>query len=610
MKMSCPANWATFLIALLLLGCTPAEKNELPPATVADLAEAENPRSLDILAEVGPWPVASRLVGYRGRLWFAGSVKGVNHNSADIWSLDPASGDLRYERALFSQDAGRPLVRGGLLYWPYEDALMAYGDGVIAITDGENWTQRTIPGDPIYHTYEMLDWKGGLLALAAAGDTGLHLSTDNGAHWQRIVRQTAPPRHIARVKDLTPFDGAVYGVLRDGKKRRLARWSGEAGAQFEDVLPWPRYRYVDGLTVHGDALYALVGSGAKREIWRHDGETSRRVGPVGRFADLASDGERLWLVTRDGQLLSSRDGTDWVREGRLQGGRPSELAAIGGALLAAGAGDDGRGIVWGPKGHRLDTPASKAAVSDLPPAAGKATDWQSKGKEIDGMLADPAVYRERGLEPIYVALHEAVAQGAPDGFFAERLKAPMSDAAFDAFGGGMRLEARDVGAVLVLTAMAEARQPEVPLRFLLQRWRSEPNSYEKYFEPPMAAINAVAQSRQGDPATVDALLQRLDFKDDPDWLRSQIIGALTAATGQHFGYDVAAWRGWNAKREAAARSRDYARGASSPPMPKASCTCCQIAETTTEPSPTDEATRFTEPERTSPTAKMPGCEVW
>ena len=34
-----------------------------------------------------------------------------------------------------------------------------------------------------------------------------------------------------------------------------------------------------------------------------------------------------------------------------------------------------------------------------------------------------------------------------------------------------------------------------------------------------------------------------------------------------------------------------------------------IACTTTDPSPTPEATRFTDPARTSPTAKTPGCEV-
>ena len=40
-------------------------------------------------------PVISHPIAYRGRIWFANSVKGRNHNSADIWSLDPASGKLR-----------------------------------------------------------------------------------------------------------------------------------------------------------------------------------------------------------------------------------------------------------------------------------------------------------------------------------------------------------------------------------------------------------------------------------------------------------------------------------------------------------------------------------
>jgi len=540
--------WATCAFALLLAGCAPGEERHQPTASVADLAQAEHPVKLDVLAQIGPWPVASRLVGYRGRPWFAGSVKGVNHNSADIWSLDPASGDLRYERALFSQDAGLPLVRDGLLYWPYEDALMAFGDGMIAVTDGENWALRTIPGDPIYHTYEMLDWHGDLLALAAAEDTALHRSADDGKHWRRIVRHTAPPPRIARLKDLTPFHGAVYAVLRDGKDRRLARWSGRAGTQFEDVQPWPRYRYVDGLTVHGDALYALVGRGAQREIWRHDGTNSNRVGPTGRFVDLASDGERLWLVTRDGMLLTSRNGDDWLRAGQLQGGRPRELAVISGALYAAGAGDDGRGIVWGPKGHRMPAPASSITLADPPAVPDKTIDWQAKGDAIDRMLADPAMFRQNGPEPIYRALRDALRRGAPNGFFAERLKAPVTNVAFDGFGGAMRLQSRDVSAVLVLSVMAEARQPTVPLRYLLQPWRARPNSFEKYFEPAMAAINAVGLARQGDPATVDALLKRLEFTGDPDWLHSEVIGALTAATGQHFGYDVAAWRAWNADR--------------------------------------------------------------
>lgn len=46
----------------------------------------------EVRAQVGPWPVISQVIGYRGRVWFANSVKGRNHNSADLWSLDPESG--------------------------------------------------------------------------------------------------------------------------------------------------------------------------------------------------------------------------------------------------------------------------------------------------------------------------------------------------------------------------------------------------------------------------------------------------------------------------------------------------------------------------------------
>ena len=46
--------------------------------------------------------------------------------------------------------------------------------------------------------------------------------------------------------------------------------------------------------------------------------------------------------------------------------------------------------------------------------------------------------------------------------------------------------------------------------------------------------------------------------------------------------------------------------AGAPPQVAFCLTCSQILEITTEPSPTAEATRFTDPARTSPTAKMPG----
>ena len=42
--------------------------------------------------------------------------------------------------------------------------------------------------------------------------------------------------------------------------------------------------------------------------------------------------------------------------------------------------------------------------------------------------------------------------------------------------------------------------------------------------------------------TLDALIARLDRAGDPDWLAGDLVGALTALTGQRLGYDAAAWR--------------------------------------------------------------------
>jgi len=66
------------------------------------------------LAQPGPWSGISGLIGCGARLWFVNSVKFVDHNSADLYSYDPGTGTTRYERHLFSQDAGDPVVAAPL----------------------------------------------------------------------------------------------------------------------------------------------------------------------------------------------------------------------------------------------------------------------------------------------------------------------------------------------------------------------------------------------------------------------------------------------------------------------------------------------------------------
>ncbi len=40
------------------------------------------------------------------------------------------------------------------------------------------------------------------------------------------------------------------------------------------------------------------------------------------------------------------------------------------------------------------------------------------------------------------------------------------------------------------------------------------------------------------------MIERLGRAGDPPWLAGDVVGALTALTGERFGYDVDAWRGW------------------------------------------------------------------
>ncbi len=68
-----------------------------------------------VLSRAGIWESVSQMIGFRDRLWFVNSVKFRNQNSADLYSYDPVSGDTRYERHFFSQDAGDPVVLSRLL---------------------------------------------------------------------------------------------------------------------------------------------------------------------------------------------------------------------------------------------------------------------------------------------------------------------------------------------------------------------------------------------------------------------------------------------------------------------------------------------------------------
>jgi len=502
--------------------------------------------SLPVLARVGPWPVASRLIGYDGRLWLANSVKGVNHNSADIYSYDPLNGALRYERRLFSQDAGQPLVANGRLYWPFEDSRFSLGWGHYLATDGRDWYYGTIPSARIFHTHAMIALGEGLAAATSAWRAGIQVSGDGGVTWREAYDHPTPERRVSRVTGLVTVRDFVLGQLRGPEGRRLLRFGGVGPTDLPD---WPQNEPILGLAVFQDMLYGLVREAGRLSVWRSDGRRSERIAaprlgwrPVG----LAADDGGLWAVSADasgGSLWHSVDGVDWSRRFDITGGEPREVALYAGRPYVAGAGEDGCGILWGPQPPARVEAKARATPDGAGRVAVQVADWPALGRALDQALAEVGSYAGHGMA-IRDLVFRAARAGPPAGFFEQRLGRGLPDQTLSLIGGAVEVPAADFGRWILLWGMAVAGQGRVPLDLIEAPWSAPANRSEKYFEIAPAAVWAATLAGQDDRVTVDALIGRLDRPGDPDWLRGDVVGALTALTGQRFAYDVTAWRAW------------------------------------------------------------------
>ena len=355
------------------------------------------------LAEVGPWPAATGLIGYNGRLWFANAVRYPDHNSADVYSLDPATGAVRYERHLFSQDVGHPVVAGGLLYWPFEDARVSLGWGHFALTNGAEWRMGVVPTAQIFHVFALAEREGELIAATSAWRAGLHVSTDLGRSWRQIYDRPTPERRVSRIIELMPLNGALYGAsvdrLADGAHHALVRFDGA-----EPVVQdgWPRDARVSGLAAHGDWLYGIVAQPGGGAIWRTDGRRSEKVAvPLGGLdlRDIASAPDGLWATGihgRNGALFFSADGMTWTLSHELIGGHPIDVAVLDDRVFVGGRGNNGRGIVWGsPPSTAVSEPHD---FTPMPPPTPTDVDWHALGARLDALLVDSASYERRDTE--------------------------------------------------------------------------------------------------------------------------------------------------------------------------------------------------------------------
>jgi hypothetical protein len=551
-----------FILLLLLVSAVAPGTSLADPGAVPRLVP---------LARIGPWPVLSGLTAYRGRIWFANAVKYKDHNSADVYSFDPATGKTRYERHLFSQDVGRPAEAFGLLYWPFEDSRTSMGAAEYMVTNGSAWQWRRIPTGLAFHNHVMLADGGDLYAGTGAFHARLHHSTDRGRTWRQIYVSEDKRNSFSRVLALATLEGALYLGLYSSNQpnqKLLMR----VGQGFRPVPGWPVGDQTDDLVTWRGHVYGLNTEKNQRTLWRTNGKATQEVAALsGLFVvALAGGPRRLWALVnhrRGGaSVWSSADGISW-REGQgFAKDRPVDLLVHDGRIYAGGRGADGKGVLWGTQVSQTKVSQTQAllthvsptrvpvrtnpasVVPDLPPfPPPRPARLDPLLAALDDALADPAGLGARGslrrlVDPL-VATRDRQAGGELSRRLG-RLKAGP-DRSF--FAGGRTFAAKKANWVL-LWGMARLASGRVPLDLLAAPWREKLNSGEKYAAAPPLAAWVAGLSGQNDQKTIGVLIDRLGRKHDPLWLKGDMIGALTALTGKRFGYDLMAWQRWWAKQ--------------------------------------------------------------
>lgn len=279
------------------------------------------------LVQPGPWSAVDAIIGYGPRIWFANSELYRNHNAADIYSYDPATGALRYERALFSQGAGRPLVAEGLLYWPFEDPRFSADRAEFAVTNGVDWAWRVLPDVQAYHLQAIAAHNGKLYAATSAWRASLQVSADNGATWQLLYDHPTPKGEVSRFTSFETFRCRLYAGLtqRRGLGQRILVLT-ENG-----VVPapgWPDAHAASSLTAYRGNLFAILQDDAGRRLWRSDGGPATPVaeGPSGQPVHaLVTNEDALWAITAGdgkGALWQSTDGQNWTKTQDFQDAGP------------------------------------------------------------------------------------------------------------------------------------------------------------------------------------------------------------------------------------------------------------------------------------------------
>ena len=505
------------------------------------------------LVKPGPWSGVSGLISYGGRLWFVNSLKFIDHNSADIYSYDPVSGKTRYERHLFSQDAGEPVVFGGLLFWPFEDSRFSARHGEVMITNGRDWQWRSLPDGEVFHIHTMVTHRGQLIAATSAWRAGLQRSED-GLAWRVMNDHPTPARTVTRITTLATLGDKLYAGLTDYRPEgsKLLIWVGDT---LEPVAGWPVGTMVNSLTAYCGWLYGVNTTADGSALWRTDGKTVRRVtGLDGQFvSDLAADPDALWAVSADrngGTLWRSTDGLTWKAEQRFNDANPIDVYVTSEGVYVGTHVPGGRGTLWGPPPPSA-TESKMDVLLIMPEASSiEVKRLRSVLDSLDRLLSDGPNYRANRRRLLATLQPLALSRlGKIGAALAARLDRPYPDSNVKMYGGQMTVPVARMGRWYLLRAIALNGHGKISPDLLLEPWKGRPNRPGKYLYLPSAAAWTAAELGQADDETIGALIAGLGSSDRPLWSVGDFVGALSALTDQRFGYDLAAWQAWWERRK-------------------------------------------------------------
>lgn len=523
----------------------------------ASLANAGELIQLERLVKSSHWSAISRLIAYDDRLWYVNSEPYRDFNAADVYSYDPAAGVSRYERQLFSQDAGEPVVSQGLLYWPFEDPRFSAGRGEYMRTDGTVWQWRHIPRALSFHAHAMANCGNTLLAGSGAWSGGIQSSRDQGHTWRADYFHPTPDQRVSRVLSFATLSARCYAAIRafGQPSAKLVEWQAGEIIPVPGTDEWPGIRT---LATHNNTLYGVLMRAENPTLVRFDGERIDAIPgpPGGVLISIASAPQGLLAITADqtsGALWLLKD-EHWHEQFVFADSAPADLLVWEGAVFVSTFARPG-GELWGPPiGRRLvSVPRARIVQQqdvDDSPAARRAK-LSSLFDELDRALLTPSAF-DRIATELRRILADIIRVGglAAGSGLSNRLTVPVASRAVPTFASPKPIPASDIARHYLLRAIGLIGYGHVPVSMLELDWKEPENGPAKYFHPLPGAIWVVGVLKQNDRATLEALVARLDNQRDPRWLKGDVIGTLTAITGQRYGYQVARWRALSAAGKA------------------------------------------------------------